>query len=165
MSFLSPEAVTERTVRKMSKYGVVSGPYFPVFSVNTGKYGPEITPYLDTFHAVGALKNRSFEGCGQKPSEIMKEFSFLTKTQTSGLQNIVQSSEFRNSYFHNTFFFRSLLVVNFLSSSQFPFLHDIYLFMVKDTHRKKAPSNKTPAFTKKMNMGIWVLDTSNQLFI
>ena len=25
---------------------------FPVFSRNTGKYGPEKTPYLDTFHAV-----------------------------------------------------------------------------------------------------------------
>ena len=25
----------------MSKYGVFSGPYFPVFSPNTGKYGPE----------------------------------------------------------------------------------------------------------------------------
>ena len=36
----------------MSKYGVLSGPYFPVFSLNTGKYGPEKTPYLDTFHAV-----------------------------------------------------------------------------------------------------------------
>ena len=35
----------------MSKYGVISGPYFPVFNPNTGKYGPEITPYLDTFHA------------------------------------------------------------------------------------------------------------------
>ena len=39
----------------MSKYGVISGPYFPVFSSNTGKYWPEITPYLDTFHAVIAL--------------------------------------------------------------------------------------------------------------
>ena len=29
-----------------------SGQYFPVFSPNTGKYGPEKTPYLDTFHAV-----------------------------------------------------------------------------------------------------------------
>ena len=29
-----------------------SGPYFPVFALNTGKYGPEKTPYLDTFHAV-----------------------------------------------------------------------------------------------------------------
>ena len=42
-----------------------SGPHFPVFGLNTeiyrvntvlqsntGKYGPEKTPYLDTFHAV-----------------------------------------------------------------------------------------------------------------
>ena len=36
----------------MSKYGGISGPYFPVFGLSTGKYGPEITPYLDTFHAV-----------------------------------------------------------------------------------------------------------------
>ena len=33
------------TAWKVSKYGVFSGP-------NTGKYGPEKTPYLDTFHAV-----------------------------------------------------------------------------------------------------------------
>ena len=36
----------------MSKYGVISGSYFPVFGLNTAKYGPEITLYLDTFHAV-----------------------------------------------------------------------------------------------------------------
>ena len=36
----------------MSKYEVVSGPYFPAFSPNTGKYGPEITPCLDIFYAV-----------------------------------------------------------------------------------------------------------------
>ena len=36
----------------MSKYGIFSGPYFPVFELNTGKYGPEKTPYLDIFHAV-----------------------------------------------------------------------------------------------------------------
>ena len=41
----------------MSKYGVISGSYFPVFSPNTGKYGPEITPYLDTFHAVLEITN------------------------------------------------------------------------------------------------------------
>ena len=29
-----------------------SGPYFPSFSPNVGKYGPERPPYLDTFHAV-----------------------------------------------------------------------------------------------------------------
>ena len=38
------------TAWKLSKYGVISGPHFPVFvfSPNTGKYGPEITPYLNT---------------------------------------------------------------------------------------------------------------------
>ena len=36
----------------MSKYGVISDPYYPVFGLQTGKYGPEKTPYLDTFHAV-----------------------------------------------------------------------------------------------------------------
>ena len=40
------------TAWKVSKYGVISGPNFPVFSPNTWKYGPEITPYLDIFHAV-----------------------------------------------------------------------------------------------------------------
>ena len=53
------------TAWKVSKYGVISGPYFlvfglntaiyGVFSANTGKYGPEITPCLDTFHAVRLL--------------------------------------------------------------------------------------------------------------
>ena len=42
------------TALKVSKYGVI-------FGSNTGKYIPEITPYLDTFHAVLVLwcvKNR-----------------------------------------------------------------------------------------------------------
>ena len=33
---------------KVSKYGVISGGYFPFFNPNTGKYWPEITPHLDT---------------------------------------------------------------------------------------------------------------------
>ena len=56
------------TVWKVSKYGVISGPYFPVLGLNTeksylsvlrpntGKYEPEINPYLDTFHAVPLQK-------------------------------------------------------------------------------------------------------------
>ena len=46
------------TVWKVSNYGVISDPYFPVFSPNTGKYGPEITPYLDTFHTVSYRVNQ-----------------------------------------------------------------------------------------------------------
>ena len=52
--------------RKMSKYGVFSGPYFPliglntsVFSPNMGKCGPENTPYLDTFYAVNKILRRN----------------------------------------------------------------------------------------------------------
>ena len=43
------------TAWKVSNKGVLSGPYFPAFGLNTeryGVYGPEKTPYLDTFHAV-----------------------------------------------------------------------------------------------------------------
>ena len=35
-----------------------SGPYFPAFVLNTGKYGSEKTPYLDTFHKVEVRKTR-----------------------------------------------------------------------------------------------------------
>ena len=46
------------TAWKVSKYGVIPGPFFRisgvnlVFSPNTGNCGHEITSYLDTFHAV-----------------------------------------------------------------------------------------------------------------
>ena len=36
---------------KVSKYGVIYGPYF----LNTGKYGPEMSPYWNTFGAVIAI--------------------------------------------------------------------------------------------------------------
>ena len=42
----------------MSKYGVISGPYFPVFALNTGKCGPEINPYLDILHALYMQKDK-----------------------------------------------------------------------------------------------------------
>ena len=44
---------------KVSKNGIISRPHFPVFSPNTGKYRPEITPYLDTFHAKHGIKKRT----------------------------------------------------------------------------------------------------------
>ena len=40
---------------------------------------------------------------------------------------------------------------------------------LKDTHKEKVPSNKTPPLTKSTNMGIWVVNTTNnfniQLFL
>ena len=41
------------------------GAYLSVFSPNTGNYGPEITPYLDTFHAVVGILNE--ESCSHVP--------------------------------------------------------------------------------------------------
>ena len=38
-------------------------------------------------------------------------------------------------------------------------------FSLKDTHREKAPSNKTPVFRKSTNMGVWAVGTLSQLFI
>ena len=62
----------------MSKYGVISGPYFPVFGLNTGKYepeklqisvfgpntgkyGPEITPYLDTSRSMVVIEQNNIK--------------------------------------------------------------------------------------------------------
>ena len=39
----------------MFKHEVTSGAYFPIFRLNTGKYEPEITPYLDIFRAVQSI--------------------------------------------------------------------------------------------------------------
>ena len=68
---------------KVSKYGVISGPYFPAFGLNTEIYGvnlriqseyrkdgPEITPYLDTFQAVPLL------------GDFNSDFSFLIQVVT-----------------------------------------------------------------------------------
>ena len=43
--------------------------------------------------------------------------------------------------------------------------HHLIFHLPKDTHMEKAASNKTPALTKSTNMEIWVVGTSNQLFI
>ena len=40
------------TAWRVSKYGLFSGLYFPVFGLNTEKWGPEKTSYLDNFHTV-----------------------------------------------------------------------------------------------------------------
>ena len=50
------------TAWKVSKYGVIFGPYFPVFSPNTGKYRPEITLYSETFYTVVDITKISLHG-------------------------------------------------------------------------------------------------------
>ena len=41
----------------------------------------------------------------------------------------------------------------------------LLLKYIKDAHREKAPSSKTPALTKSMNMDICAVGTPNQLFL
>ena len=43
--------------------------------------------------------------------------------------------------------------------------HKLVLSLFKDTYREKVPSNKTQALTKGMNMEIWLVGTSDQLFL
>ena len=40
----------------------------------------------------------------------------------------------------------------------------VHFGILKDAHREKAPSSKTPALTKSRKMSIWLVGTSNQLF-
>ena len=40
----------------MFRYGVFSGPYFPVFGLNTGKYRPEETPYRSSHRRCSVKK-------------------------------------------------------------------------------------------------------------
>ena len=68
----------------MSKYRAISGPYFPVFGMNTGKYGPEVTLYLDTFDAVKNLQIQNNERFFWKYNSIHRlKCNAYKKTQGS----------------------------------------------------------------------------------
>ena len=54
------------TAWEVSKDGVISGLYFPVFGLNSGKYGPEITPYLDTSRNKGESNRKLPKMFGDK---------------------------------------------------------------------------------------------------
>ena len=54
----SEKSITREYVKTFPKFHSVKSVQirsFPVFSPNTGKNGPEKTPYLDTFHAMFVL--------------------------------------------------------------------------------------------------------------
>ena len=88
----------------MSKYGVFPDPYFSVFSPNTGKYGPEKSPHLDTFHAV-----------------ILKGMHFYWEIMNNITNNSAYFSKqaFWNHWPLNLHSRRFLFVRNFLSNGSF----------------------------------------------
>ena len=53
--------------------------YLSVFSPNAGKYGPEKTPYLDTFHAVIYAEDFSFKNNPMEMKISSVEESFFNK--------------------------------------------------------------------------------------
>ena len=61
LCFFDPKQVSWKKLKipftawKVSKYGVISGRYFPVLGPSMGKYEPEITTYLDNFHTVNEI--------------------------------------------------------------------------------------------------------------
>ena len=70
---------TANTAGKVSKYGV----FYSVFSSNAGKYEPEKTPYLDTFHAVTTLATAEprIYACSEKQRHVNY---FVWKIQNYG---------------------------------------------------------------------------------
>ena len=48
--------VKEQISKRLLREKCPNTKYLSIFSPNAGKYGPEKTPHLDTFHAVGSNK-------------------------------------------------------------------------------------------------------------
>ena len=87
------------TAWKVSKYEVISGPYFPVFSPNTGKYGPE-----KTGHFSGIVT-------GQSPKSIQKGLSSVHNWFLLVLQCICESKSWTFFYFIFLCFFYFYLLL------------------------------------------------------
>ena len=105
----------------MSKYRVFSSLYFPVFGLNTEKYGLEKTPYLDTFHEVG-FSNIHF-------LKVSLIFLFLTGSIPFSFFNWLPTN---------------LFLWNKESSSKSPRIFALFLLLVLTFHRitKKRRTNK-----------------------
>ena len=68
------------TVWRVFKNGVFSGPYFPVFGLNSGKFAPKKTPYLDTFQGVNLSVTR-FSSVSESVRNILDFNSFAKKAK------------------------------------------------------------------------------------
>ena len=86
----------------MSEYEVISGPCFPVFNANIGKYRPEITPYLDTFQAVKL--NHRINNIHESPffdELLLKDISFRIHHSNLQSENKYYSKSYER-YFSNS---------------------------------------------------------------
>ena len=114
---------------KVSKYGVISGPHFAVFSPNTRKYRPEIAPYLDTFYAVLiSVKLNSIKG--------KASFLILLKKENTHLQH-TGNGHFLWPFFGN---FQKTLAGNHCDCKQITPNHrnTTLIFKISKTYRKET---------------------------
>ena len=81
-----------------------SGPYFPLFGLNTGKHGPEKTPYLDTFDAVNLIVIPSFF---IQKNDISENVRYLI---TLSFQEHYREVQNRNKRFFLASCFRNIVV-------------------------------------------------------
>ena len=123
---LHKKFIIKITAWKVSKYGVISGPYFPVFRLNTGNYGPEITPYLDSFHAVNF---RTSEEMKQKSSFLLSKEKLSNGSTTTVRVGYVKTIYLILGLF-NTPCFMGFSVLFFVLLFLFFFGFDISVFLV-----------------------------------
>ena len=96
------------TAWKVSKNWVFSGPYFPVFNPNTGKYGLEKTPYLGTVHPVMTTLNFLFN----KASALHKKWSFPLRISSVNVTKFLRIwSNLLKKSLRENFIFCAVLVV------------------------------------------------------
>ena len=77
----------------MPTYGVFSGPFFPVFSSNAGKYGQEKTLYLGTFSQYLQLLTKGNNG--EKLQRKKQKKQQLNTTQTATIKCFSKLADIR----------------------------------------------------------------------
>ena len=98
------------------------------------------------------------------------DYFFRSQTCTFNLENnkrICQGNFFAYHVTGSTYFriiFQAMIFQGYIQNFEKNLRNSICI-TVKDTHRKKVHSNKTSTLLKSINMNIWVIGTSNQLFI
>ena len=110
----------------MSKYGVISGPYFPVL-------GPEITPYLDTFHVVSMshIINENFSSL----TRLIRVTSWVKRYVNNLKAKAINETDFEK---------RQFLTADELKESE--------RLRIKDKQKVLANSNKFELLIKKLNI-------------
>ena len=108
----------------MSKYGVISGPYFPVL-------GPEITPYLDTYVSMSHIINENFSSL----TRLIRVTSWVKR-----YVNNLKAKAFNETDFEK----RQFLTADELKESE--------RLRIKDKQKVLANSNKFELLIKKLNI-------------